>query len=123
MRVDSPLLGWGTPDGADALEPLNAASPRLEASRVVKSGPGILYGLTVTNTNAAAQFVQVFDAAALPADAAVPLFAKSVPAGDAVGFQWLPGRTFLTGIVVCNSSTAGAKTIGAADCLFDAQFL
>lgn len=120
---DSPLLGWGTPPGHETLEPLNNASPRLEASRVVKSGPGKLYGLTVTNTNMAAQFVQVFDASTVPADGAVPLFAKSVPAGDAVGIQWLPGRTFLVGIVVCNSSTQGDKTIGAADCLFDAQFI
>lgn len=123
MAVDSPLLGWGTPSGVDALEPLNCASPRLEASRVVKSGPGVLYGLAVTNTKASAQYVQVFDAATVPADTAVPLLAASVPAGDALGLTWLPGRTFLTGIVVCNSSTQGTKTIGSADCLFDAQFL
>lgn len=121
--VDSPLLGWGTPTDDEALVPLNYASPALAKSAVVKTGPGILFGLTVTNTNAAAQFVQVFDAASVPADNAVPLFSKSVPSNDAVGFQWIPGRTFLTGIVVCNSSTANLKTIGAADCLFDVQYL
>ena len=120
---DSPLTGWGTPPDYIALEPLNNASPRLEASRVIKTGPGILYGFTVTNTKAAIQFVQVFDAATLPADGAVPIIAKSLPASDAVGFNWLPGRTFLTGIVICNSSTQGTKTIGSADCLFDAQYL
>ena len=120
---DSPLVGWGTPPDYIALEPLNNASPRLEASRVIKTGPGILYGFTVTNTKASAQFVQVFDASLLPADGAVPILAMSVAASTAIGFNWLPGRTFLTGIVVCNSSTQATKTIGSADCLFDAQFL
>jgi hypothetical protein len=123
VATDSPLTGWGLPDTDTALEPLNACSPRLEASRVVKSGPGILYGVTVTNTKASAQYFLVFDAATLPVDGAFPILAKSCPANDAVGFSWLPGRTFLVGIVVCNSSTNTAKTIGSADCIFDCQFV
>lgn len=123
MPVDSPLIGWGLPDEADALEPLNYCSPRLAASAVVKTGPGILYGITVTNTKAAAQFIQIFDAATVPADGAIPILAKSVPASDAIGFNWLPGRTFLVGIVICNSSTNTSKTIGSADCIFDCQFV
>lgn len=120
---DSPLEGWGTPHDYIALTPLNNASPRLEASRVIKTGPGRLFGITVTSTRVSAQFFQVFDASSLPADGAVPLISKSIPAGDAVGFSWLPARTFLVGIVVCNSSTQGTKTIGVADCIFDAQFI
>lgn len=123
MPVDSPLIGWGLPDEADALEPLNYTSPRLQASCVVKTGPGILYGVTITNTKATAQFFQLFDAATLPADGAVPLLAKSITASDAVGFNWLPGRTFLVGIIVCNSSTQSTKTIGSADCIFDCQYV
>lgn len=123
MAVDSPILGWGLPDEDDALLPLNNPSPRLESSRVVKTGPGILYGFTVTNTKASAQFVQIFDAATLPADGAVPLIAVAAPAADARGVSWLPGRTFLTGLVICNSTTQGSKTLGAADCLFDVQFV
>ena len=121
--VDSPIRGWGLPDDEDALLPLNHSCIALVASMVVKTGPGIVYGFTVTNTKAAAQYVLGFDAAALPADGAVPLFAKSMPANDAVGFNWLPGRTFGTGLVLCNSSTQGTKTIGSADCLFDCQFI
>jgi hypothetical protein len=90
---------------------------------VVKTGPGILYGFTFTSTLAAAQFVQVFDAATVPADGAVPILAKSCPASDAVAFSWLPGRTFLVGIILCNSTTQGTKTIGAVNSLFDAQFV
>jgi hypothetical protein len=112
----------GATGGASNL-PLNSPSRTLEASRVIKTGVGILYGLTVTNTKASAQFFQVFDAATVPADGAVPLLSKSVPAGDAVGIDWVPGRTFRVGIVVCNSSTSATKTVGSADCLFDVQFV
>ena len=107
----------------DPLWPYNSFSTALANSRVIKTGDGILYGFTVTNTKASAQFVQVFDAATVPADGAVPIIAMSVPASTALGFNWLPGRTFFAGIVLCNSSTQGTKTIGSADCLFDAQFL
>lgn len=123
MPVDSPLTGWGLPDSADALEPLNKWSNALQASMVVKTGPGILYGVTVTNTLASSQYVLLFDATAVPADGAVPILAKLLPASDAVGFSWLPGRTFLTGIVVCNSTTNTSKTLGLANCLFDCQFV
>lgn len=122
-ETDSPIAGWGLPEDGETPLPLNYTNPALKASAVITTGPGVLYGLTVTNTKGTAQFVQVFDAATLPADGAVPLFAKSVPASDAVGFNWLPGRTFLVGIIVCNSSTQGTKTIGSADCIFDAQFV
>jgi hypothetical protein len=123
VAVDSPILGWGLPDSEDDLLPLNYASARLQASAVVKTGPGILYGLTVTNTSASSQYVLLFDATTVPADGAIPLLAKSLPANDAVGFNWLPGRTFLSGIVVCNSSTQTSKTVGSANCFFDCQFV
>lgn len=103
--------------------PTNHYTPQLANSLIVKPGAGILYGFTVSSTNAAAQFVQVFDAAAVPADGAVPILSISVPATNGTGFNWIPGRTFQVGIVLCNSSTQASKTIGVADCLFDAQFV
>ena len=103
--------------------PLNNASRQLANFVVVKTGDGWLYGFTISNTKASAQFVQVYDAHDLPADGAVPLISKSVPASDAVGFSWLPPRRFESGLVLCNSTTQATKTIGAADCLFDAQYL
>lgn len=121
--VDSPLVGWGVPTDEDALVPLNACSPRLENSRVVKTGPGYLFGFTVTNTLASAQYVQIFDATTLPADGAVPILAKSLTASDATGFLWYLPRTFLVGLVICNSTTQGTKTLGSANCLFDVQFI
>ena len=120
--IEDPSVYNGAERGSSNL-PLNSPSRALEAARVIKTGTAILYGITVTNTKASTQYVQVFDASSVPGDGAVPLLAKSVPASDAIGIQWLPGRTFLTGIVVCNSSTQGTKTLGSADCLFDVQFV
>ena len=119
------LAAYGIPlYGENELRlPLNYASRVLEAFCRVKSGDGWLCGFTVTNTKAGAQFVQVFDARDLPADGTVPLISKSVPASDATGFLWIPPRRFEAGLIICNSSTQGTKTLGSADCLFDAQYL
>lgn len=121
--VDSPIRGWGLPSDDEELLPLNIHSQAYAASLVVKSGPGILYGFTVYNSKVTAQFVQVFDASALPADGAIPACVFSVSGSAGAGVNWLPGRTFQTGIVICNSSTGPTKTIGSADCYFDAQFV
>lgn len=101
---------------------VNATSAAYENSRVIKNAPGTLFNLTGYNSKASAQFIQVFDAAALPADTAVPVMVITVPASSNFSFPLpLAGRIFNAGIVVCNSSTGPTKTIGLADCWFDAQ--
>ena len=91
----------------------------LAASKIIKASPGTLTHLVVTNTKASAQFCQVFDSATLPAESAVPLVSFKLPAGDARSYDiGGPGMPFTAGIVACNSSTQGTKTIGSADCLF-----
>lgn len=112
---------FGELDGP--ITPLNYTSRALESSCVVKTGDGVLYGFTVTNTNGAARFVMVFDSRTVPANGAVPIFAKSVPLGDAALFTWLWGRTFFAGIAIANSTTQGTLTLGSADQIFDAQYL
>lgn len=90
-----------------------------EASRVAKANAGLLFRAYGYNSKASAQYIQVHDAAALPADTAVPgILIKvaaeshfSIDLGDA-------GEYFGKGIVICNSSTGPTKTIGAADCWF-----
>jgi hypothetical protein len=104
------------------LLPNNISSNALAAS-VVSSGAHFLYGFTVSNTNAAAQYVLVFDLRVLPAEGAVPSIVFTVDGASDKGVQWLPPRKMLQGIVICNSSTPGTKTIGAADCFFDVQYL
>lgn len=104
--------------------PLNVSSLALEASHVVKSGPGVLYGFTVYSDKASAQFVQLHDVqGGVPADGVIPVFCISVAATSDREFVWLPPRYFGAGIVICNSSTAATKTLGSADCFFDVQYL
>lgn len=104
--------------------PDNNRSVAYENTRQLKSGPGVLFGLSVYNSNASTQFVQIHDAAAIPADGAVPAFFFPVATASAVFVQYAPpGRFFKQGIVVCNSSTGPTKTVGSADCFFDAQFI
>lgn len=121
--VDSPLSGWGTPSDEEHLLPLVYASPRLETSARVKSGPGTFYSMTMTNTNAAGRYLQAFDARDVPADGAVPLFSRLVPTVDSLTITWTTGFTFLVGLCVCISTTSGAKTLGAAEAIFAVTFV
>ena len=92
-------------------------------SSIVIPGHLVVYGFTVYSTKAAAQFLNVFDQATLPADTAVPLWSWPLTANNGVGFSWAPqGREFTQGLVLCNSSTDATKTIGSADCFFDVQY-
>jgi hypothetical protein len=90
---------------------------------IVVPGNIVVSGFTVYSTNAAAQFLCVFDANTVPADGAVPLWSWPLAAHNGVGFGWPSnGRRFKTGLVLCNSSTDATKTIGSSDCFFDVQY-
>ena len=92
------------------------------ASLVVSARPTTLYGFSGYNSGAA-QFLLVFDAAALPAEGAVPKLVLAVGATSNFAGDWgVEGRFFSNGIVICNSSTGPTKTIGAADCWLDVQY-
>jgi hypothetical protein len=102
--------------------PCVASAGALEASRVLAGQKAILFLLNITNTKASAQFVQLHDAAALPADGVTPVMTFTLAASSSSTVTLgMRGVLFLNGIVVCNSSTAATKTIGSADCLFSGQ--
>lgn len=104
--------------------PANASSPALANNIVAATGVCRLYGFTATSTNVAAQFILVFDALKVPASGAVPLFAVNVAAASPGGVYFgSVGRSFDHGIVICNSTAQGSLTIGAADTLFDVQYV
>jgi hypothetical protein len=107
----------------DQLAPFNFNQGAAIASAVVKAQPGALFGWSITNTNAAARYIQFFDATSVPADTAVPLISVLVAIGATSIVNLNRPRVFLKGIVVCNSSTGATKTVGAADSIVDIQYV
>ena len=100
-----------------------SSSTAYEASRVAWSQPGVLYGVLGYNSLATPQFIQIYDAASLPADGAVPLAVLTVSGSSNFEFNFhMYGLPCYAGIVLGNSSTGPTKTIGAANCWFLARF-
>jgi len=105
--------------------PLSKHSNGYSTNLVVKSGMGKLFGFTVFNSKASTQYILLFDAATLPADGDTTLvvaFPVATLTTLLVSYGMV-GRAFNTGCVLVNSSTANSKTVGSADCWFDAQYL
>lgn len=103
--------------------PANATVTAYKASLIAKASAGTLIGFSGYNSLATAQFIQLHDSATLPADTAVPAFIMLVAGASPFYADWSPwGRPFTNGIVICNSTTGPAKTIGAANCWFDVQY-
>jgi hypothetical protein len=101
----------------------NSSSAAYETSRVVKAVAGALFGLSGYNSKASAQFIQIHDAAALPAEGTVPVAILTAAASSNFSIDFgVYGRTFTNGIVICNSSTGPTKTVGSADIWVDAQY-
>lgn len=92
----------------------------------VASIPGelVLYSFTVHNTNAAAQFILLFDDGYKnPPNTTVPSATFTVAAHSTLEVAYtVAGRLCKGGVSIANSSTAAALTAGAADCLFDIQY-
>jgi len=104
--------------------PSNSTSSAQEASRVVKASAGTLFVVSGFNNHTADQYIQIFDAAALPANGVVPAIVIRAFTGEPFGYSApAGGRAFTTGIVICNSTTGPTKTIGSANCLFDVQYV
>ncbi len=106
-----------------ATAPTNATTTAYATNLVVKASAGTLFGLSGFNSLASAQWVQIHNAASLPADAAVPAVLIYVEATKPFSIDFgVYGRRFSTGIVVCCSTTGPTKTIGAANLWIDAQY-
>lgn len=83
-------------------------------SQVVHAGNGKLKTLRAHNNGSGDIFLQLFDAAALPANGTAPNAAPvPVPAGKY--YESDTPFNFLTGLVVVASTTAAAKTLIASN--------
>lgn len=124
LAVTGQLATLEQPAATSTYAPSNASTSAYAASLVIKGSAGVLFNITGYNSSSSDQFIQLHDSASLPADTAVPAVMFKVRAGRnfSLAFGGKFGRFFSTGIVICNSSTGPTKTIGSADCWFDAQY-
>ncbi len=112
------------PFGVPETLPRSNSSQALASSLVAFTGQGRLLGFTASSTKGSGQFVQLFDAAAVPATGAIPLVSVDIATVTAKGVAFDPyGRWMDRGCVIVNSTTQGSLTIGLADCLFDVQYV
>lgn len=112
------------PDAANTYALSNATSSAYEASRVIKNSAGYLYMLTGYNSRVTTQFIMISNTTSVPADGQTPVLIFAVPGQSNFSFDLGKyGRYFSTGICVFNSSTSPTKTLGAADCFWDAQYI
>ena len=123
IATDDVVQTKATPDATGTYAGTNATVTAYATNLVVKASAGTVYMLSGYNSLATAQFIQIHNATALPADASIPSVIFYVPGLSNFSFDFgVYGRFFSTGVVVCNSTTGPTKTIGAANCWFDAQF-
>jgi hypothetical protein len=108
----------------DCFIPFNYSSNAAEKQCLVSSGPSYLFGFTVSNANAAARFVLLFDTNTAPANGAVPKASFQVATVASVGVAYWPPRRMDEGIFLCASSTQNTLTlVAASEHLFDVQYV
>lgn len=98
-------------------------STAYETSEVVKATPGTVHRISGFNSHVAAVFIQLHDAASLPANGVVPAIILHAPATSAFDFDLSKiGRYCQKGITVCSSSTGPTLTLSGATAWFSIQY-
>lgn len=110
------------PNGDVFFAPANHTPAAYDNAAQAKASAGVLYTLSGFNSGPA-QFIHVYDSAALPAGGAVPSTVLYAAAASNFFIDYgTHGKAFPRGIAVGNSSTGPTKTLAAADCWFDPVF-
>lgn len=99
---------------------MNYSTKAMAGQLIIFSGPAKLY--EVRGYSTITQFILIYDRNSAPgANTKADLILK-VAADDNFSLSFSRGRSFLNGIVICNSSTAPTKTANIDSYLVDIQF-
>lgn len=121
--ADGWLVNLGANNDVTANPGTNKSSSAEEAANQIKASAGTLYGISMTNENAATRYLQLHDSASAASEGAVPWIGVPVETGKAVSIDYgLKGRGFTNGLYACASSTQNTKTLAGTDHVFDAQY-
>ena len=113
----------GTTGGSTPGHAISAASTNATS---VKASAGLLYGITISNTNAAARYFKLYDKASAPTVGTdVPKSTIQIPANSTVARVYPVGLTFALGIAyAATTGIADADTgaVGASDLSMDVDY-
>lgn len=97
-------------------------SAALEASHIISASACTLRSAKAYNSSGGTLYLQVFNAASLPANGTAPARTPiPVLAGDVNGDAWEGGTRLSTGCVLALSSTIATLTVAGAVGWFDAE--
>ena len=103
-----------------------AAASTNQDSQVPKASAGVLYGLTVTNSNTSARYLKVYNKASSPTSGDTPYRRYLIPAGGGVREQFPFGLNFDTGIafrLVTGAADNDATAVAAAEILLNLEYV
>lgn len=95
-------------------------------SQAVKGSPGVLYGVTITNSASATRYVRLYNLTASATSASTPWRVYVVPAAGGIREQFPYGIGFTTGL--CHRFTTGeandnADAVTAGDIHFNCEYV
>jgi hypothetical protein len=99
---------------------MNYSTKSMAGQLIIFSGPAKLYEIRGYST--IAQFILIYDRATAPGINVKADIVLKVAADANFSLSYNRGRSFLNGIVICNSSTAPTKTVNIDSYLVDIQF-
>ena len=101
----------------------NYSSTVAENVAIVTTRRCILFGFNASSTLGSTQYVQLYDRQSAPGSGAIPVASFAVTSASTVPINYFPGRFFRNGLVIVNSTAQNSYVAGAANCLFDVQYL
>ena len=111
------VVAAGTSGGAS----LHSTAALAGTATTIKASAGNLYHIDMVNQDAAARFLQIFDAASPTVGTTTPDYVIELAASETLHLDFGTPLTFATAIVVAFTTTAGGAT-GATATQFSAAY-